>query len=73
MLYYSLVYMENSVDLASLAKRREKDKCDLRNALQYFSYAPVAQWIRAPGFEPGGRRFESCRGYHYYYSRLACR
>jgi hypothetical protein len=25
------------------------------------SYAPVAQLDRAPGFEPGGRRFESVR------------
>src|SRR5436305_14281884 len=24
--------------------------------------APVAQWIRADGFYPLGRRFESCRG-----------
>ena len=24
-------------------------------------YAPVAQLDRAPGFEPVGRRFESCR------------
>ena len=27
-------------------------------------YAPVAQWIRVFGFEPKGRRFESCRAYH---------
>lgn len=26
--------------------------------------APVAQLDRVPGFEPGGRRFESCRGHH---------
>ncbi len=25
------------------------------------SFAPVAQLDRAPGFEPVGRRFESCR------------
>ncbi|MBP1738571.1 MAG: hypothetical protein H6Q48_864 [Deltaproteobacteria bacterium] len=25
------------------------------------SFAPVAQMDRAPGFEPVGRRFESCR------------
>ena len=28
--------------------------------------ARVAQLNRVPGFEPGGRRFESCRGHHYY-------
>ena len=27
--------------------------------------APVAQLDRAPGFEPVGRRFESCRARHY--------
>lgn len=27
--------------------------------------APVAQWIRVAGFEPVGRKFESCRAYHY--------
>ena len=26
-------------------------------------YALVAQWNRAPGYEPGGRRFESCSGH----------
>jgi hypothetical protein len=26
--------------------------------------APVAQWIRASGFEPEGRGFESLRAYH---------
>ena len=26
--------------------------------------APVAQLDRAPGFEPVGRRFESCRARH---------
>ena len=25
------------------------------------TYARVAQWIRAEGFYPSGRRFESCR------------
>ena len=28
------------------------------------SFAPVAQLDRAPGFEPVGRRFESCRARH---------
>jgi hypothetical protein len=31
-------------------------KCQVR--------APVAQWIRVAGFEPVGRKFESCRVYH---------
>lgn len=30
----------------------------------YRGYAPVAQRIRVLGFEPSGRRFESCRVYH---------
>ncbi len=30
----------------------------------YFQYAPVVQRIRMLGFEPSGRRFESCRVYH---------
>ena len=29
-------------------------------------YAPVAQLDRAPDFESGGHRFESCRVYHLY-------
>lgn len=29
-------------------------------------FAPVAQLDRVSGFEPEGRRFESCRVYHYY-------
>ena len=28
------------------------------------SYAPIAQLDRVPGFEPGGRRFESVRARH---------
>jgi hypothetical protein len=32
--------------------------------LKYLCYAPVAQRIRVLGFEPRGRRFESCRAYH---------
>jgi hypothetical protein len=28
------------------------------------SYAPVAQLDRAPGYEPGGREFESLRAHH---------
>ncbi len=31
-------------------------------------HAPVAQLDRAPGFEPGGRGFESCRGYQNSYT-----
>ena len=27
--------------------------------------APLAQMDRAPGYEPGGRRFESCRARHF--------
>lgn len=27
-------------------------------------HGPVAQWIRAAGFYPVGRKFESCRGHH---------
>jgi hypothetical protein len=29
-----------------------------------FTYAPVAQLDRAPGFEPGGREFESLQARH---------
>ncbi len=29
-----------------------------------FSVAPVAQLDRAPGYEPGGREFESLRAHH---------
>jgi hypothetical protein len=29
-----------------------------------FPYAPVAQLDRAPGYEPGGREFESLRAHH---------
>jgi hypothetical protein len=29
-----------------------------------FSFAPVAQLDRAPGYEPGGREFESLRAHH---------
>jgi hypothetical protein len=29
-----------------------------------FNYAPVAQLDRVPGYEPGGRRFESFRARH---------
>ncbi len=35
----------------------------LQRMVEYFC-APVAQLDRVPGFEPGGRRFESCRGHH---------
>ena len=27
-------------------------------------FAPLAQLDRASGYEPGGRRFESCRAHH---------
>jgi hypothetical protein len=30
----------------------------------YYEHAPVAQLDRAPDFESGCRRFESCRVYH---------
>jgi hypothetical protein len=30
----------------------------------FFSYAPVAQLDRVPGYEPGGREFESLRARH---------
>src|SRR5437867_2322456 len=32
--------------------------------LRYNSRAPVAQLDRASGFEPAGRRFNSCRAHH---------
>ena len=32
--------------------------------------APVAQWIRAPDYGSGGRRFESCRARHFAYGVL---
>src|SRR3972149_1233765 len=32
--------------------------------LQYAPFAPVAQLDRVPGYEPGGRGFESCRARH---------
>ena len=31
--------------------------------LLYVLFAPLAQLNRASGYEPGGRRFESCTGY----------
>jgi hypothetical protein len=34
------------------------------------SFAPVAQLDRAPGFEPVGRRFESCRARHWIYGAM---
>lgn len=33
-------------------------------------FAPVAQLDRAPDYESGGRRFESCRVYHLKQPRL---
>jgi hypothetical protein len=34
-------------------------------------FAPVAQLDRAPGYEPGGREFESLRAHHNSFARLA--
>jgi hypothetical protein len=31
----------------------------------YLSFAPVAQLDRAPGYEPGGREFESLRAHQF--------
>ncbi len=38
-----------------------------------YSYAPVAQLDRVPGYEPGGREFESLRAHHFptHFQRLA--
>ena len=36
--------------------------CELRR--DFAQYAPVAQLDRAPGYEPGGREFESLRAHH---------
>ena len=35
------------------------------NAAVVSVFAPVAQLDRAPGYEPGGREFESLRAHHY--------
>ena len=35
-----------------------------QNAQPLRAYAPVAQLDRVPGYEPGGRRFESFRARH---------
>ena len=35
------------------------------NLLESPALAPVAQLDRVPGYEPGGRGFESCRARHY--------
>jgi hypothetical protein len=36
----------------------------------YLSFAPVAQLDRAPGYEPGGREFESLRAHHNFPARV---
>ena len=35
-------------------------------------YAPVAQLDRVPGYEPGGRTFESCRARHFCFHLVVC-
>ncbi len=35
-----------------------------RLCLELIVFAPVAQLDRAPGYEPGGREFESLRAHH---------
>jgi hypothetical protein len=45
----------------------QKDHFRMETAsYSFFERAPVAQLDRAPGFEPVGRRFESCRARHSY-------
>jgi hypothetical protein len=38
---------------------------NLEKGYRQFFFAPVAQLDRAPGYEPGGRGFESLRAHHY--------
>lgn len=40
------------------------DRCPQSVKIHWQIYAPVAQWIRAPGFGPGCRGFESLPVYH---------
>src|ERR1700735_188534 len=43
------------------ADRRDGGVSEGRESAKLAAHAPVAQLDRAPGFEPGGRRFESVR------------
>ncbi len=47
-----------------VAGNKHKDNVTPGMACKDFLIAPVAQLDRVPGYEPGGRRFESFRARH---------
>jgi hypothetical protein len=48
-----------------VTKRRYRRAGRSDDRLIEWQYAPVAQLDRAPGYEPGGREFESLQAHHY--------
>ncbi len=46
--------------------------CDVLYLSLSIHIAPVAQLDRVPGYEPGGREFESLRARHLFFRSIAC-